>query len=102
MTFPLPLRQRRGVTYRVLDGGRFTVAVGGNYVCDGGHRRPDVTLIMRHPGKRRSPSRVTIPLPHVRFLPCYRRRRFGGMLVYRAYQRVMWTLCVPRSRRAGR
>lgn len=95
---PLPLKQRPGMTYRVLDGGRFTVAVGGAYVCDGGHRRPDVTLIMRRPG--RTPVSATLPLPHVRFRRAFRLRRIGGLVVYRAYSRAMRALCIPRSRRS--
>lgn len=101
----LTMKQRgNGGGHRLLDGERFTVSIGSDYICDGGHRRPKVRIIDRKldsngkmRGKRGHRS-VTIPLPHVRFRRCYRLRHVGGMQVFRAYQRVMRAICVaPRK-----
>jgi hypothetical protein len=81
------MTRRPGHTYRILDGERYTLAFGGNYIADGSHRRPVINIIRdRH-------QVASVPLPHVRFRRCYRLRRIGGLRWYRLWHRGMRRLC---------
>jgi len=89
---------RAGHTYRIYDGSRLTVAIGGSYICDGSHRRPSVSIIDR----RRNYRRVTLPLPHVRFRRCYKLRHVGGLKWYRLWHRAIRHICAaPRTSAGG-
>jgi hypothetical protein len=84
------MRQREGSTYRLLDGKRFVVSVGGAYVCDGAHRRPVLGI---HP-RWKNGTWWNLPLPHLRFYRCWRCRRVGGLVAYRLYSKLMRRVCV--------
>ncbi len=92
------MKQRSGSSVRILDGERFTLIFGSAYICDGGHRRPNIRIVDRkYPNdsiRGYAPKTLTtIPLPHIRFRRCFRFRRIGGLVMYRAYHRAMRALC---------
>lgn len=89
------MKRRQGHTYKIFDGGKFTIAIGGDYICDGGHRTPDVTVHYRQTveGDKIRHRKVRIPLPYVQWRHLYRARRFGGLLVAKLQGRFYHRLC---------
>jgi len=73
------MTRRTGSTYRIHDAGPFTVAFGGNWVCDGSHRWPKVDLIFRdrwsrsngRGGRATIYRRLSLPLPYIRWSTAY-------------------------------
>lgn len=88
------MQLRRGMTYRLYDGERFTVSFGTNYIADGSHRRPLIVIIDRQRFHGERFKSIIIPLPHVRFYRCFRFRRLGALKFYGLWHRGMRRLCL--------
>jgi hypothetical protein len=89
------VKLREGGTTRIYDGNRWHVAIGGAYICDGGHRRFEIRVWNGSGrGYVNSTRDFTLFVPKLSFHRAFKLRWFGALFLYRIQTRVLRRLAL--------
>lgn len=92
------MQVRPGTTYRILDGQRWHIAIGGKYITDGSHR-PFEVRVWKGQGKGYikgvgGPD-FTVRVPKLSFYRAWQLRKLGLLAVWKLQSRVLTKVARP-------